>query len=80
MSDRLYVGFDSGTQGTKGVILSEKKSGIIAQASCSYGLEENDRGGREQDPALWVDACKIVLKKLLANGQVNPQDVRAIGV
>ncbi len=80
MNDRLYIGIDSGTQSTKGVILSENENGMIAQASCSYGLEENDRGGREQDPVLWIDACKTVLKKMLASSKVNPLNVKAIGV
>ena len=80
MNDRLFIGIDSGTQGTKGVILSERKKKVIAQASYSYGLIENDRGGREQDPRIWIEACKSVLKEMLADSKTNPQDVQAIGV
>ncbi|NNK97241.1 MAG: xylulokinase [Desulfobacterales bacterium] len=79
-SDRLFIGIDSGTQGTKGVVLSEKKRKIIAQASYPYGLIENDRGGREQEPRKWLEACKSVLKTMLADSNVDPQDVQAIGV
>lgn len=79
-SDRLFIGIDSGTQGTKGVVLSEKKRKIIAQASSSYGLIENDRGGREQEPRKWLEACKSVLKTMLNDNNVDPQDVQAIGV
>jgi xylulokinase len=80
MNDRLFIGIDSGTQGTKGVILSERKKKVIAQASYSYGLIENDRGGREQDPRIWIEACKSVFKEMLADSKTNPQDVQAIGV
>lgn len=45
MSDRLYIGIDSGTQGTKGVVLSEASKGILAEGYHGYGLIENDRGG-----------------------------------
>jgi len=79
-SDRLFIGIDSGTQSTKGVVLSEKKRKIIAQASFSYGLIENDRGGREQEPHIWLEACKSVLKTVLTDSNVDPGDVQAIGV
>jgi len=79
INDRLFIRIDSGTQGTKGVVLSERKKKVIAQASYSYGLIENDRGGREQDPRIWIEACKTVLKEMLANSKTIPQDVQAIG-
>lgn len=80
MSDRLYIGLDSGTQGTKGVVLSENTRNIIAQASRSYDLMENIRGGREQDPSIWTDACKAIIAELLNDSRVNSAEVVAIGV
>jgi len=80
MSDRLYLGFDSGTQGTKGVVLSERAKGIIAESYHGYGLIENDRGGREQHPHTWITACTRVLEEILAAPGVSAADVRAIGV
>lgn len=32
MYDRLYIGLDSGTQGTKGVVISEHAKGIVAES------------------------------------------------
>ncbi len=80
MSDRLYIGLDCGTQSAKGVILSERKKKVIIQASHPYGLIENNKGGREQDPKVWVEAFKIVLRKMLINPIINPTNVQAIGV
>ncbi|WP_163337431.1 xylulokinase [Desulfopila sp. IMCC35008] len=80
MTDRLYLGIDSGTQGTKCVVVSEKKQTALAESYCGYDLIENDRGGREQHPASWLDACRKVLREVLADQAVDPSLVRGIGV
>lgn len=80
MGDNLYIGIDTGTQGTKGVVFSERKCSVIAESYVPYDLIENERGGREQDPATWVDACSGVIQALLANSSVNPLEIRSIGV
>ena len=63
MADQLYIGIDSGTQGTKAVVLSGRISGIIAESYHGYELIENDRGGREQRPESWIEACRIVFER-----------------
>jgi xylulokinase len=80
MGDRLYIGIDSGTQGTKAVVLSEKDCGVIAEAYCGYDLIENERGGREQHPETWIKACRQVLAEALTSETVDPSLVKAIGV
>lgn len=80
MVDRLYIGIDSGTQGTKAVVLSEQKHGVIAESYSSYELIENERGGREQQPETWIKACRHVLGEVLNHEAVAPSLVRAIGV
>jgi xylulokinase len=80
MVDRLFIGIDSGTQGTKAVVLSEKKVCVIAESYSAYGLVENERGGREQHPELWINACRLVLGKVLASETVDPSLIKAIGV
>jgi len=80
MADRLYIGIDSGTQGTKGVVLSEGKSRIIAESHRGYELLENDRGGREQRPESWITACREVLQEILEAPAVDRKWVRGIGV
>ena len=80
MADHLYIGIDSGTQGTKGVVLSGRSGKILAQSYHGYGIIENDRGGREQHPDTWIEACGKVLVDLLATPSLSPAEVRAIGV
>lgn len=80
MSDNIYIGIDSGTQGTKGVVFSEKTARIVAERYEGYELLENERGGREQNPQSWLDACGKVLGALLADPAVTPSEVRSIGV
>ncbi len=80
MANRLFIGLDSGTQGTKGVLVSENSRGVVAQASSSYGLVENSRGGREQDPAVWLSACRQVISELTRTSGINPAYICAIGV
>lgn len=80
MSDHLYIGIDSGTQGTKGVVMSERSGALVAQSYHGYELIENERGGREQHPNSWTGACEKVFADLLSAPEVNPAAVRAIGV
>lgn len=80
MGDRLYIGIDSGTQGTKAVVLSEKQCGVISESYSGYDLMENDRGGREQQPETWITACRKVLRDVLQSENVDPSLVQAIGV
>ncbi len=80
MAERLYIGIDSGTQGTKGVVLSAESQALVAESYHRYGLIENERGGREQHPDTWIKACEKVLSELLAAPGVSPAAVRGIGV
>lgn len=80
MTDHLYIGIDSGTQGTKAVVLSERGRRIIAGSYQAYGLTENDRGGREQHPESWIVACRAVLTEVLAHPEVERRKIMAIGV
>ncbi|MBT8347356.1 MAG: xylulokinase, partial [Desulfofustis sp.] len=80
MADHLYIGIDSGTQGTKGVVLSGQRAEFMAESYHGYGLIENERGGREQDPESWIEACTKVLTDLLCDPSVRTSDVKAIGV
>ena len=81
MGDRqLYIGIDSGTQGTKGVLLDLATGDILAEAYAPHGLIENNDGTREQNPAWWISAFDKTLKTILNVPDVSGADVRAIGV
>lgn len=78
--DQLFIGLDSGTQGTKAIVLSRQKGRILAQANAPHNIIENKRGGREQHPHWWTDACKLALEKVLGDRAVDRKLVKAVSV
>lgn len=78
--DQLFIGIDSGTQGTKGVVLSRQGGRILAEAYSDHQIIENKNGLREQEPGWWVAACSTVISQLLNNNNVSREMICAIGV
>lgn len=79
-SDQLYIGIDSGTQGTKAILFSREQGKILSEASAEHPLIETNQGRREQDPAWWINACQTVIDDVLDTDGILRQNVRAIGV
>lgn len=78
--DQLFIGIDSGTQGTKAIIFSRKSGKIIAEAYAGHQIIENNTGRREQNPDWWIEACTAVFTDLLGQNGINRKNVCAIGV
>ena len=78
--DQLFLGIDSGTQGTKGVVFSRQEGRILAEAYTDHQLIENIGGRREQEPKWWIEACSTVIGQLLKQSNVSRDLIRAIGV
>ncbi len=76
----LFVGIDSGTQGSKVVVVSRNTKKIIAQGYAKHALMQDAAGKREQNPADWISAIESALKSALANPQVDVHKICAIGV
>jgi len=76
----LYMGIDSGTQGTKAVIFDQASSTIIAESYHAHELLQDNEGTREQEPAWWIDSCETIIAEVLKHPDVDPGDIRAIGV
>jgi xylulokinase len=75
----LYLGFDVGTQGTKGVMLDAESRAVVARAGRSYGLIPNlPLGAAEQRPETWVQAVHEVAAELLAG--IDRTRVHGVGV
>lgn len=79
-SDRLFIGIDSGTQGTKAVVFSENSGAVLAESYAQYALIENHEGGREQNPQDWISACHEVIHNILKADAVNVENICGIGV
>lgn len=76
----FFIGVDSGTQGTKTVVVNAEGS-VRGSASVSYGLIEGlPRGHMEQHPETWADAMKRTIRGAVKDAGVDPGKVRAIGV
>ncbi len=79
LGDGCWVGLDTGTQGTKGMVLDAESGAIIGRASAGHGLLEGlPTGAAEQHPETWMDAIRTVCAELCA--QVDPARIRGIGV
>jgi len=80
MDDQLFIGIDSGTQGTKAVVFSKEHGKILAAAYAEHQIIENNEGRREQEPQWWINACSDVIGQLLRQSNVSPKEICAIGV
>lgn len=78
MAQELYIGIDSGTQGSKVVVLDRGSGSIVAEAYAPHDMIENNQGRREQKPIWWITACTKALKQALS--KVDAKAVRAMGV
>lgn len=78
--DQLFIGIDSGTQGTKVVVLSRNQGQIISAADAPHQIIETSRGGREQDPAWWTAACEQAITTALQTAAVDRTKVKALAV
>jgi xylulokinase len=76
----FFLGVDSGTQGTKTVVV-DAGGRVRGRASASYGLIEGlPRGHMEQHPETWADAMKQTIRGALKEAKADPERVCAIGV
>ena len=68
-TDQLFLGIDSGTQGTKVIVFSTTQKKVISEGYASHNLIENDEGKKEQEPSCpsWVtnEDQRELLERLL---------------
>ena len=78
---RYAVGIDSGTQGTKALVVEAGSGKVLGRGQAPHALIEGLRpGASEQDPAVWVKAAGQTLAAALKQARVEPRNVAAIGV
>lgn len=78
--DQLFIGIDTGTQGTKAIIFSRSKGKILSESYTPHQIIENAPGRKEQDPLWWINACTESIQNALQKENLNPKHVLAIGV
>ncbi|MCL4508358.1 MAG: xylulokinase [Chloroflexi bacterium] len=77
VQQEALLGIDTGTSGTKAIVVADNGV-VLATASVDYPLSTPRLGWAEQDPALWVDAAKVAVRRALS--QVASVRIRAIGL
>ena len=79
MSKAYFMGIDTGTNSSKGVLIDETGQ-VIAQASATHSLMNPAPGHYEHDAEKdwWGDLC-LISRKLIADSGVDPADIKAVG-
>ncbi|HOX31850.1 MAG TPA: FGGY-family carbohydrate kinase [Spirochaetales bacterium] len=79
MGEAHFIGIDTGTYESKGVIV-DGRCRVVAQASVAHGLENPRPGFFEHDAeAVWWHDFREVSRALLRKSGLDPRDIRAIG-
>ena len=74
------VGVDSGTQGTK-VLIIDFEGTIISRGQASHSFVEGLKPGEsEQDPRVWIDALETALRQALEAAVVPAFEIVCLGV
>ena len=76
---KYFMGIDTGTNSSKGVII-DQECNIIATASAEHAMTNPKPGHYEHDADedWWGDFCRIS-NKLIADSGVDPHDILAVG-
>lgn len=75
----LLAGIDLGTSGLKTVLIDEEGH-IRGMALREYPIATPTPEAAEQDPALWVEAACITMRRALAQAGVGGEAIAAIGL
>ncbi len=80
MSGR-FIGVDSGTQGTRAVVIDGGSGKVLGQASAPHASVPNLKGGaREQDPAVWVAALEKSVRGAIKASNSRPEQIKALAI
>jgi len=80
MNQKLYLGIDCGTQGTKAIVLDTVSGQVLGQGAAPHTMISGANGRREQDTGQWLDAFIQATRQALAAAAVDGQAILGIGV
>jgi xylulokinase len=76
-----FIGVDSGTQGTKAVLIDGMSGKVKAVAVAAHEFISGlPAGAKEQDPQTWVEAMEKTVREVVAAGKAKPSEVKGMGV
>jgi len=74
------IGIDSGTQGTKALVV-DFNGKVLGRGSHAHRMIEGLKpGASEQDPQTWIDALEKALLQAVKASQVHPSKIVSLGV
>ncbi len=74
------VGIDSGTQGTKALVI-DFKGRVLGRGYAPHRFPRGLKPGEsEQNPSVWVKALKKALAEALAEAKINPKEISSLGI
>ena len=80
MASKYFVGIDVGTNETKGILIDELGREVVS-ASTTHGVENPKPNYFEQDAdKVWYKDVCIIAQKLINQSQVDPKDIKSIGI
>jgi len=75
------IGIDSGTQGTKALVIDYEEGQVLGRGYGSHTFIPNLKPGEsEQHPLTWVNALDSALTQALKEAKINPGQIVSIGV
>jgi xylulokinase len=79
MNKAYFMGIDTGTNSSKGVLIDEEGK-VVCQYATAHEMTNPAPGHYEHDAEKdwWGDFC-IISKKLIENSGVDPKDIKALG-
>ncbi|NVZ63449.1 xylulokinase [Pseudomonas gingeri] len=80
MKQKLYLGIDCGTQGTKAIVLDTVSGQVLGQGSAPHSMISGAHGRREQDTGEWLQAFVLATRQALQVAGVDGQAILGIGV
>ena len=83
MASKYLLGFDVGSSSVKASLVNADSGKCVASAF--YPEKEAPimavkAGWAEQDPQMWWDNAKLVLKKIMADASASAEEIKAIGI
>jgi xylulokinase len=75
------IGIDSGTQGTKALVVELESGRVLGRGHAAHAMIEGlAPGASEQDPAVWVKAAEGSLAAALKQARIDAKRVVSLGV
>jgi xylulokinase len=75
------IGIDSGTQGTKALVLDFESGRVLGRGYATHDMVPNlPPGASEQDPRTWVRAMENALAAALKESRVDPKKIVSLGI